>query len=64
MSKVEKTIANLESDILNLDAEIFENFEVVNADPDFFKNYQAKKDELDELMDEWSGLQEKIENCS
>jgi len=64
LSKVEKTIANLESDILNLDAEIFENSEVVNADPDFFKNYQAKKDELDELMDEWSELQEKIENCS
>jgi len=64
LSKVEKTIANLESDILNLDAEIFENSEVVNEDPDFFKNYQAKKDELDELMDEWSELQEKIENCS
>ncbi|MBT8316817.1 MAG: ABC-F family ATP-binding cassette domain-containing protein [Lutibacter sp.] len=64
LSKVEKTIANLEKEILNLDAEIFENSEKVNANPDFFKNYQAKKHELDELMDEWAELQEKIENCS
>lgn len=64
LSKVEKIISNLENDILNLDAEIFENSEDVNANPDFFKIYQAKKDELDELMDEWSELQEKIENCS
>ncbi len=64
LSKVEKTIASLESEILNLDAEIFENSEEVNANPDFFKNYQAKKEELDELMEEWSELQEKIENCS
>ncbi len=64
LNKVEKTIASLESDILNLDAEIFENSEEVNANPDFFKNYQAKKDLLDELMEEWGELQEKIENCS
>ena len=62
LSKVEKTIANLESDILNLDAEIFENSEVVNADPDFFKNYQAKKDELDELMEEWEKIEQKVSN--
>ena len=64
LGKVEKTIANLEKEILNLDAEIFENSEEVNANPDFFKNYQAKKHKLDELMDEWAELQEKIENCS
>ena len=64
LGKVEKTIADLENEILDLDAEIFENSDKVNADPDFFKNYQAKKDLLDELMDEWSELEEKIENCS
>jgi len=64
LKKVEKTIASLESEILNLDAEIFENSEEVNANPDFFKNYQAKKDLLDELMEEWTDLQEKIEDCS
>ncbi|MFK5957450.1 MAG: ABC-F family ATP-binding cassette domain-containing protein [Lutibacter sp.] len=61
LSKVEKTITNLENEILNLDAEIFENPDEVNTNPDFFKNYQAKKDELDELMEDWEELQEKIE---
>jgi len=64
LSKVEKQIAQLEKDVLNLDAEIFENSEEVTSDPDFFKNYQAKKDLLDDLMDDWGALQEKIEACS
>ncbi|WP_457617902.1 ABC-F family ATP-binding cassette domain-containing protein [Lutibacter sp.] len=61
LSKVEKNIAQLEKDILNLDAEIFENSKEVTDNPDFFKNYQAKKQLLDELMEEWSELLEKIE---
>ena len=64
LSKVEKSIAALEQDILNLDAEIFENSEEVTSNPDFFKNYQAKKDLLDELMEEWEALHEQIETCS
>lgn len=64
LSKVEKMISDLEKNIMDLDNEIFENAEAVNADPEFFKNYQAKKDELDVLMEEWSELEEKIEACS
>ncbi|WP_298287299.1 ABC-F family ATP-binding cassette domain-containing protein [uncultured Lutibacter sp.] len=64
LAKVEKNIAILETDILNLDAEIFENSEQVTSNPDFFKNYQAKKDQLDVLMEEWEDLQMKIEECS
>ena len=64
LSKVERMIGDLENTIMELDHEIFENAEAVNSDPDFFKNYQAKKDELDELMEEWSELEEKIELCS
>jgi ATP-binding cassette subfamily F protein 3 len=64
LSKVEKLIASLEKEIMDFDALIFENSEEVTSNPDFFTNYQAKKDELDELMDEWSNLTEEIENCS
>ncbi len=64
LSKVEKFIATLEKEIMDLDAEIFENSEEVNANPDFFNNYQSKKDSLDDLMEEWSELQEKMEECS
>jgi len=64
LAKVEKNIAILETDILSLDAEIYENSEQVTSNPDFFKNYQAKKDQLDVLMEEWEDLQMKIEECS
>jgi len=64
LSKVEKLIASLEKEIMDLDALIFENAEEVTSDQGFFANYQGKKDELDELMDEWSNLTEEIENCS
>ena len=64
LSKVEKMISDLEKTIMDLDHEIFENAAAVNADPEFFKNYQAKKDELDVLMEEWSELEENIEACS
>lgn len=57
LSKIERDIAVLENEILNLDAEIYDNYEEVTSNPDFFKNYQAKKDLLDVLMEEWSELQ-------
>jgi ATP-binding cassette subfamily F protein 3 len=61
LSKVEKQIAAIESDILSLDAEMFENPDVVNTNPNFFADYQKKKEDLDELMEEWTNLQEKLD---
>jgi ATP-binding cassette, subfamily F, member 3 len=61
LNKVEKTISALENEIFDLDAEIYENSDKVTSNPDFFKIYQAKKDMLDEFMEEWSELQEKME---
>jgi ATP-binding cassette subfamily F protein 3 len=64
LSKIEKMISDMELEILNLDAAIFENSEEVTSNPDFFKNYQANKDQLDHYMEEWEELQEKIDACS
>ena len=61
--KIEKRISELENDILNLDADIYENSEEVSSNPEFFKKYQAKKDLLEEFMNSWSEIQEKIEEC-
>jgi ATP-binding cassette subfamily F protein 3 len=61
ISKLEVSIAELEKEIINLDAAIFENDETVIGNPDFFKTYQAKKDSLDELMETWSELQEQVD---
>jgi len=60
LSNLETKISNLEKEIINLDAQISEDFDKVSADPEFFKNYQAKKDLLDEVMEEWSELDDKL----
>lgn len=61
LSKVEKQIAVIEAEILSLDAEIFENPDVVNNNPNFFIDYQKKKEDLDELMEAWANLHEKLD---
>lgn len=61
LSKVEKQIAAIEAEILSLDAEIFENPDVVNNNPNFFIDYQKKKEDLDELMEAWANLHEKLD---
>ncbi|MFK5878378.1 MAG: ABC-F family ATP-binding cassette domain-containing protein [Flavobacteriaceae bacterium] len=60
LSNLESKISDLEKEIIGLDAEISDDFEKVNSDPIFFKNYQAKKDLLDEIMEEWSALDDKL----
>lgn len=60
LSNLETKISDLEKEIINLDAKIAEDFDGVSADPTFFKNYQAKKDLLDTVMEEWSELDDKL----
>lgn len=61
LSKIELEISKLEKEIINDDAEIVENFDKISSDKEFFKKYQAKKDEVEEMMMAWEGIQEKIE---
>ncbi|MBV1888476.1 MAG: ABC-F family ATP-binding cassette domain-containing protein [Urechidicola sp.] len=60
LSNLETKISDLEKEIINLDAQIADDFEKVNSDPTFFKNYQAKKDLLDEVMEQWTELDDAI----
>lgn len=60
LSNLETQISDLEKEIINLDALISENFEEVSANPDFFKNYEAKKELLDDVMERWSALDDQI----
>jgi ATP-binding cassette subfamily F protein 3 len=62
IGKLEIEIGALEKEVLNLDAAIFENDQSIVGKPDFFENYQAKKDTLDALIEQWSELQEQLEN--
>ena len=61
LNKIESKISILEKHILDDDAEIYENFEKVSSDKDFFNNYQAKKTQVDELMEQWEEIHNKLE---
>ncbi len=61
LNKIESKISILEKHILNDDAEIYENFEKISSDKDFFNNYQAKKTQVDELMEQWEDIHNKLE---
>ncbi len=58
LKKIEDQISKLEKEIAGDDKIIAGQFEKVSNDPDFFKNYEAKKNKVDELMLIWEELQE------
>jgi len=64
LSKAERAISDTEKEILDMDAKLAENYEKTAADPAFFENYQAKKDSLDDLMEAWAELDEKVNSFS
>jgi len=55
--KVEKQISRLEKEIKAIDFELEINYEETIAQANFFESYQAKKKQLEELMQEWEALQ-------
>ncbi len=60
LSKIESDIANLEAEIEKIDIELAQNYEEVSAQPNFFENYKAKKAKLDQLMEDWEVVEEKV----
>jgi len=62
LSKIESEISKLENEIINDDAALSENFEKLTADENFFKNYQAKKNKVDDLMEDWEEVQSELED--
>jgi len=64
LSKIETQIDNLEKEILELDASLAKDYETTSILPNFFENYNAKKNEIEKLMNDWTKLEEKAENCS
>ena len=55
--KVEKQISRLEKEIKAIDFELEINYEETIAQENFFESHQAKKKQLEELMQEWEALQ-------
>ena len=47
-----------------MDAALEKDYEQTSAEPSFFENYKATKNKIEMLMEEWSEIEETIENCS
>ncbi|WP_452218387.1 ABC-F family ATP-binding cassette domain-containing protein [Lacinutrix undariae] len=62
LSNTEAKINQVEKDIKKLDQELAANYDVVAAKPGFFDKYQAKKDDLTQLMEDWEAIQEEIDS--
>ncbi len=60
ISKIESQIANLEEEIAAIDTRLLDpvQYEKLTADQEFFTTYQAKKDSVNSLMQEWENLQD------
>lgn len=61
LSNTEARISKLEKEIKEKDVELATNYEEVIARPNFLEKYNSHKEELDNLMQKWEELQEKLE---
>ena len=64
LSKVEASINKLEKQIKEIDVELAVNYDQTVAQPNFFNSYQAKKKELETLMEQWETVTEELDALS
>ena len=60
LSKLETQISDLEREIKEIDTQLMDaaKYEELTSDADFFTKYQAKKDKVEALMEEWERIQQ------
>ena len=61
LSNCESKIGQIEKEIKTIDEEMAANYDEVVAKPNFFENYQAKKDQLVKLMEDWEDITTQLE---
>ncbi len=64
LSNTESKINKLEKEIKEIDVSLAIDYDKTIAQPNFFDTYQAKKDKLALLMDDWEQVQEEIDSIS
>ena len=62
LSGVEKKISQLEKDIADIDHQMLMDYDATIAKPGFFDDYQGKKDQLEQLMEDWEKLSQELES--
>ncbi|NER14833.1 ATP-binding cassette domain-containing protein [Leptobacterium flavescens] len=61
ISKIESNISQLEKELAEIDVELAINYDEITSDPNFFESYQAKKEQLEQLMVDWETATEELE---
>ncbi|WP_299214873.1 ABC-F family ATP-binding cassette domain-containing protein [uncultured Dokdonia sp.] len=64
LSKIESQINKLEREIKAIDVEMEIDYDTTVSKPNFFDNYQNKKKDLDQLMEDWETTSGHIEKLS
>ncbi|WP_055435150.1 ABC-F family ATP-binding cassette domain-containing protein [Lacinutrix algicola] len=64
LSNTESKINQLEKEIKEIDVELATNYDETVAKPNFFESYQAKKDKLEKLMENWEEITLQLEDYS
>jgi len=62
LSTVESKISSLEKEIKAIDHDLLMDYDGTIAKPNFFDGYQAKKNKLEQLMENWERLSAEIES--
>lgn len=62
LSNIESKVGQLEKDIKAIDVELATNYDKAVSDPKFFSSYEAKKEKLKTLMEDWENVQEELDN--
>jgi ATP-binding cassette subfamily F protein 3 len=62
LSTVESKISSLEKEIKTIDHDLLMDYDGTIAKPNFFDGYQAKKNKLEQLMENWERLSTEIES--
>lgn len=61
LSRTEASIQKMEKEIKELDLQLLVNYETTISKPHFFDKYEAKKDTLGQLMEEWESVTHQLE---
>ena len=61
LGKVSQNYPPLEKEIKEIDVELAVNYEETVAKTNFFEHYQAKKDRLEKLMENWEHITLQLE---
>ena len=62
LSSLESRIHDLEQELAEIDHQLLMNYDQTIAQPDFFDSYQARKKQLETLMEEWEVVSSRLED--